>query len=182
MQTPQTHPQSAPTAAQIWSASDRMTRLVIENLEPELWLAKPPGNTRPIAAIVTHMHNVRAKWIRLSAPHLGVPAQLNRARITPQQAQTALAESAALCARMLTEALSGDGKIQHFRRDALAKPWPVAGSGGLQMLSYMLTHEAHHRGQICMIAHQLGCPLPGKVTASLWNWDGIGRLPESFGG
>jgi uncharacterized damage-inducible protein DinB len=169
-------------SGRILAASDRMTRLVIENLEPALWLAKPPGNTRPIAAIVTHMHNVRAKWIRLSAPHLGVPAQLNRARITAQQAQAALAESAALCGRMLAEAMSGNGEMRYFRRDALAKPWPVAGAGGLQMLGYMITHEAHHRGQICMIAHQLGHPLPGKVTAKIWNWDGIARSPESLRG
>ena len=182
MQTPQAHTSFAPAAAQIWLASDRMTQLVIEHLDPALWQAKPPGYTRPIAAIVTHMHNVRAKWIRLSAPHLGVPAQLNRARITPQQAQAALAESAALCGRMLTDAMSGDGEVQYFRRDALAKAWRVAGSGGLQMLSYMLTHEAHHRGQICMIAHQLGCPLPGKVTARLWNWDALegGVIPQGL--
>jgi uncharacterized damage-inducible protein DinB len=159
-----------------------MTQLVIENCDATIWQAKPPGNTRPVAAVVTHMHNVRAKWMRLSAPHLGVPGQLNRARITPQQAQTALAESAALCAQMLTEALSGDGKIQRFRRDALARPWPMTDAGALQMLCYMLTHEAHHRGQICMLAHQLGGPLPKRVTAKLWDWDGIGRLPESLRG
>ena len=53
----QVHP--APTAAQIWAASDRMTRLVIEHLALDIWQAKPPGNTRPISIIVTHMHNVR---------------------------------------------------------------------------------------------------------------------------
>ncbi len=182
MQTPQAHTSLVPAAAQIWAASDRMTQLVIEHLDPDLWQAKPPGNLRTIAAIVTHMHNVRAKWIRLSAPYLGVPAQLNRSRITPQQARAALAESAAICARMLAEGLSGDGKIPHFRRDALAKPWPVAGAGGLQMLSYMLTHEAHHRGQICMVAHQFGQPLPGKVTAKLWNWDELVQLGGSLSG
>jgi uncharacterized damage-inducible protein DinB len=176
MHMPETHVQLAPTAAQVWAASDRMTQFVIEHLDPALWQAEPPGNTRPIAAIVTHTHNVRAKWIRLSAPHLGVPEQLHRARITPQQAQVALAESATLCAQMLSEALSGDGKIQYFRRDALARPWPATEAGTLQMLSYMLTHEAHHRGQICMVAHQLGAPLPGKLTARLWNWDQLAKI------
>lgn len=178
MRSPQLEKRFASVTAEIWLASDRMTQLAIEHLDSAIWQAKPPGNTRPIAAIVTHMHNVRAKWIRLSAPHLGVPAQLNRARVTPLEAQAALAESATICARMLAEALSGDGTIQHFRRDALAKPWPVAGSGGLQMLSYMLTHEAHHRGQICMIAHQLGRPLAGKLTAKLWNWDQPAKIPK----
>jgi hypothetical protein len=24
------------------------------------------------------------------------------------------------------------------------------------------SHDAHHRGQVCMLAHQLGFPLPAK--------------------
>jgi uncharacterized damage-inducible protein DinB len=39
------------------------------------------------------------------------------------------------------------------------------------MLCYMLTHEAHHRGQVCMLAHQLGSPLSGQLTSDLWNWE-----------
>src|SRR4051812_20789429 len=31
--------------------------------------------TRTIAAIFVHMHHVRRKWIRLSAPHLPLPAE-----------------------------------------------------------------------------------------------------------
>jgi hypothetical protein len=34
-----------------------------------------------------HMHNVRCKWVRLTAPGLEVPAQLNRTRCTPQHAR-----------------------------------------------------------------------------------------------
>ena len=39
------------------------------------------------------------------------------------------------------------------------------------MLCYMLCHEAHHRGQVCMLAHQLGFPLPNKVKSGMWNWE-----------
>src|ERR1017187_9702109 len=89
------------------------------------------------------MHNVRSKWVRLTAPHLKVPRQLNRAHCTPQQAREGLAESAARCAEMLAEALGGSGgRVEKFRRDGWAPPWPV----GLEMLCYMLSHEAHHRG------------------------------------
>ena len=115
------------------------------------------------------MHNVRTKWIRLSAPHLSVPAQLNRARCTPQQARTALAESAARCAQMLAEALDGSQRVEKFWRDGFARPWPP----GPEMLCYMISHEAHHRGQICMLAHQLGFPLLSKITAQMWSWDGL---------
>ena len=156
-------------AVRIFAANERMNQLLIEQLHPSAWLAKPPGNTRPIAAIFTHMHNVRTKWIRLTAPHLKVPAQLQRARCTPRQASAALTRSALLCAEMLQEALSGapDSRIKMFHRDGWASAWPP----GPEMLCYMLSHEAHHRGQVCMLAHQLGFPLPMSVTSHLWNWE-----------
>jgi uncharacterized damage-inducible protein DinB len=160
------------TAIQTFAANDRINQLLIERLDPAAWRAalpaKPHGNVRTIAAIFTHMHNVRTKWIRLTAPHLKVPPQLNRAHCTPQQASAGLAESAARCAEMLAEALDGrTGRIETFHRDGWAQPWPV----GVEMLCYMLSHEAHHRGQVCMLAHQLGFPLPNKLTSEMWNWE-----------
>jgi uncharacterized damage-inducible protein DinB len=100
---------------------------------------------------------------------LKVPAQLNRTHCTPQQAREALAESAAQCEQMLADVDAG--RIQQFVRDGWAKPWP-AGPGMLtEMLSYMLAHEAHHRGQVSTLAHQLGHPLSGAVTSNMWNWE-----------
>jgi len=154
-----------------------MNQALIEHLDPVAWRAKPPGNAgagrvRPIAAIFTHVHNVRAKWVRLTAPHLGVPALLNRAHCTPQQACAALAASAASCGEMLAEALGNDEgsegrRVETFHRDGWARPWPA----GAEMLCYMVAHEAHHRGQVCTLAHQLGFPLPVAVTSGIWDWE-----------
>ena len=156
------------SATQMFAANERMNQMLIEHLDPRAWKAKPPGKTRPVAAIFTHVHNVRTKWIRLTAPHLKVPRQLNRTHCTPQQARAALAESATRCTEMLAEALGDNaGRIKKFRRDGWAKPWPV----GMEMLCYMLAHEAHHRGQVCMLAHQVGFPLPINITSGLWNWE-----------
>src|SRR5258708_1266524 len=47
----------------------------------------------------------------------------------------------------------------------------VAAKASLEMLCYMLSHEAHHRGQMCMLAHQFGFPLPIEVTSRMWNWE-----------
>ena len=105
--------------------------------------------------------------MRLTAPHLKVPRQLNRSSSTPKQARAGLAESAARCEEMLAEALGEGGRIRKFRRDGWAKPWRV----GPEMLCYMLAHGAHHRGQVCMVANQLGFKLPNKVTADMWNWE-----------
>jgi uncharacterized damage-inducible protein DinB len=155
-------------AVKIFAANERMNQILIRHLDPEAWRAKTAGNVRTVAAIFTHMHNVRTKWIRLTAPHLKAPQQLNRMNCTQQQASAGLAESAARCEEMLAEALSeSGGRIKSFLRDGWARRLPA----GPEMLCYMVAHEAHHRGQVCMIAHQLGFKLPGKVTSELWNWE-----------
>jgi uncharacterized damage-inducible protein DinB len=154
-------------AVQIFAANERINQMLIEHLDPAAWTAKPPGKVRNIAAIFTHVHNVRCKWVRLTAPHLKVPRQLNRANCTTRQARAGLAESAARCAEMLAEGFGGGGRVEMFCRDGWAKPWPI----GPDMLCYMLSHEAHHRGQVCMLAHQLGFRLPNKVTSGMWSWE-----------
>jgi uncharacterized damage-inducible protein DinB len=164
---PKVRTQLGRTAVQIFAANERMNQVLIEHLDPAAWSAKPPGKVRTIAAIFTHMHNVRCKWVRLTAPHLKVPRQLNRTQCTPQQAHAGLAVSATRCAEMLAEALGGGGRIETFRRDGWARPWPV----GVEMLCYMLAHEAHHRGQVLMLAHQMGFPLPIEVGSGMWNWE-----------
>jgi uncharacterized damage-inducible protein DinB len=165
-------------AVHIFAANERMNQMLLEHLDAAAWRAKPPGGVRAIAAVFTHMHNVRTKWIRLNAPHLKVPAQLKRADCTLAQARAALAESAARCEQMLAEALGGAGTIAVFRRDGWAKPWPV----GPEMLCYMLMHEAHHRGQAMMLAHQLGFPLPVAVMSALWNWERLWKERGATGG
>lgn len=152
-----------------YAVNDRLNQLLLENLHPDAWRAKPPGGkARTIGAIFTHMHNMRRKWLRLSAPHLKLPAQLDRTRCTQRQARAALAESALRCSEMLAEALDRQaGRVRLFLRDGWAKPWPA----GAAMFTYMVAHDAHHRGQVCMLAHQLGFPLPIKAAYGMWCWE-----------
>lgn len=149
--------------------NDAMNQLILANLDPRAWRAKPPGHSaRTIAAIFAHVHNIRRKWLRLSAPHLKSPAPLDRSRCTQRQASATLTRSSELCSKMLAEAFSGPGsRITQFRRDGWARPWPA----GAAMFTYMLTHEAHHRGQVCLLAHQLGFPLPPKAAYGIWTWE-----------
>jgi uncharacterized damage-inducible protein DinB len=162
-----------------YAVNERMNQLVLEYVDPRAWRAQLPGSKRrTIASIFAHVHNVRCKWLRLSAPHLKPPPRLDRSRITQQQAKKALAKSAALCSQMLAEAFAPQGRVKKFHRDGWARPWKP----GASMFAYMIVHEAHHRGQVCMLAHQLGYKLPAKATSEMWGWEklwkecGFGRL------
>lgn len=152
---------------EIWAANERMNQLILADLDAHAWRAKLPGrNVRTIAAIFTHVHNIRRKWLRLSAPHLKLPKDLDRSRATQKQVRTAFAESGKRCSGMLAHALSANpARITKFHRDGWAPSWPA----GPTMLVYMFAHEAHHRGQVLMLAHQLGFPLPAAYR--IWNWE-----------
>jgi uncharacterized damage-inducible protein DinB len=163
-----------------WAVNERINQILLEHLDARAWRAKPPaGKGRTIAAIITHVHNVRRKWLRLTAPRLKLPAELERSRCTQRQAQAALAESGRRCSEMLADALGG-GRVRKFRRDGWLPSWPAGGT----MFAYMLAHEAHHRGQVLQLAHQLGFPLSGAAASQLWRWEklwkecGFGTRPR----
>ena len=150
-----------------YRANERMNQIVLRHLDPGAWRAKLPGiKGRTIADIFSHVHNIRRKWLRLSAPLVKLPVTLDRNRCTQEQAGVALEESAARCCEMIAEALR-EPESAKFHRDGWAKPWPADAS----MVGYMIAHDAHHRGQVCMLAHQLGFPLPDKCTSAMWAWE-----------
>jgi uncharacterized damage-inducible protein DinB len=140
-----------------FNTNNRINQYLIDNLPPGAWKAKPvDGKGRTIGAIVAHMHNVRVMWLK-AAKAAEVPEQLDRATVTPGQAVRALESRGALCA-VMSQALSSDGRVKGFRPD-------VAG-----FLAYLIAHDAHHRGQIAMLARQVGHPLPQKAMFAMWEW------------
>ena len=154
-----------------YAVNESMNQIVLEHLAPAAWRAKLTGQGRTIAAIFAHVHNVRRKWLRLSAgAGFKLPAQLHFARCSQEEARSALAESGARCCEMLTAALvESPPRITQFLSDGWVRPWPA----GASMAAYMIAHDAHHRGQVCMLAHQLGYPLPVKCGAGIWKWETI---------
>jgi uncharacterized damage-inducible protein DinB len=137
--------------------NDRINLYLIENLPEAAWRAEPPdGKGRDVASIVAHMHNVRVMWLKATKGK--VPEQLDRHRVTPPQAGKALEQSRAALKEVLQASLKADGRIKGFRPD-------VAGFFG-----YLIAHDAHHRGQITMLARQVGHPIPQKATFGMWEW------------
>jgi len=151
-------PFSLPQALLIaFDTNDRINHYLLDNLPAEAWRAEPPGNKgRDVAAVVAHMHNVRVMWLKATKGK--VPQQLDRFTVTPAQAKKALEASRAALHQVLEASLASGGHIKSFRPD-------VAGFFG-----YLIAHDAHHRGQITMLARQAGHPIPQKATFGMWEW------------
>ena len=142
-----------------YATNDNITRYLIENLDPKAWRAEPPGGKgRTIAAVVAHIHNVRVMWLKVINKDGPNPEQLDRLTVTPRQALTGLAESGQHISRVIAAALAGDGRVKYFKPD-------VAG-----FIGYVISHDAHHRGQISMLARQAGYPIPQKAMFGMWEW------------
>ena len=164
-------PKSAPVPFSLPSAlllafdtNDRINQYLLENLPTAAWNAEPlDGKGRTIAAIVAHMHNVRVMWLKAAAKGSRIPDQLDRHTVTVAQAKKASDQSREALAAVLKTALECDGRIKGFKPD-------VAGFFG-----YLIAHDAHHRGQICMLARQVGQPLPQKAMFGMWEWGTRGK-------
>ncbi len=141
---------------QAYAAHDRINHYLLENLPAEAWDAKPEAG-RTIAAIVAHMHNVRVMWLK-AAKVEHIPAQLDRHTVTREQALAGLAESRDGILRLLGSALATTGKVKNSPPDAA------------HFLAYQIAHDAHHRGQICMLARQLGHKLPQQAEFGMWEF------------
>ena len=148
-----------------FKTNDLINRYLLENLPEAAWGAEPPdGKGRTVAAIVAHMHNVRMMWLKAAAKGSKIPDQLDRTSVTPTQAAKALELSEKALSAVLKSALESDGRVKGFRPD-------VAG-----FLGYLIAHDAHHRGQICMLARQVGHPLPQKAMFGMWEWGTRGKV------
>ncbi len=148
-----------------FDTNDRINVYMIENLPMQAWRAEPPaGKGRTVAAIVAHLHNVRVMWLKATAKGSEIPEQLDRTRVTPVQAVRALEQSREALSAVLKSALQSGGRVKGFRPD-------VAGFFG-----YLIAHDAHHRGQICMLARQIGHPLPQKAMFGMWEWNTRGKV------
>ena len=147
-----------------FETNDRINQYMIENLPAEAWRAEPPeGKGRTIAAITAHMHNVRVMWLKAAAKESKIPEQLDKEKVTPEKASKALEQSKTALLDVLHSSLDKDGRIKGFRPD-------VAG-----FFAYLIAHDAHHRGQICMLARQAGHALPQKAMFGMWEWGSRGK-------
>jgi len=141
------------------ATNNRINTFLIQNIPDKAWREKPPGGKgRDIASMVAHIHNVRLMWLKSAAANAPMPKKLEGEDFTKDAAIAALEVSRQAMEEVLGASLRTDGRIKGFK--------PDAGS----FLAYLLAHDAHHRGQISMLARHLGHPISKSAMFGLWEW------------
>ncbi len=157
------------TILDTWRTNNRVTVFLVEHLPPRLWAAAVPGAPRrTIRMIAGHLHNARCMWIKTLGQDLGVavPQRVDRRRVGRKELVPALGRSSRGILRLLTLGCERGGKIP----PAATYVWRNLPLDVGHVLAYFVAHEAHHRGQIVLVARELGYRLPPAVTGGLWQW------------
>jgi uncharacterized damage-inducible protein DinB len=157
------------TILDTWRTNNRVTAFLIEHLPPSLWVAPVPGAPRrTIRMIAGHLHNSRCMWIRTLGQELGIPVprSVDRRRAGRVELVRALNRSSRSILRLLALGCEHGGMIPR----ASTYIWRNLPLDVGHVLAYLVAHEAHHRGQIVLVARALGHRLPSEVTEGLWQW------------
>jgi uncharacterized damage-inducible protein DinB len=152
-----------------WRTNNRVTRQLIEHLPPALWdLPVPGAPQRTIRAIAAHLHNARCMWVKTLGREHGItaPARVDHRRVMPRQLVAALKRSSAGIEALLELGLASEGRVPPSR----GYVWRNLSLDVGHVLTYFVAHEAHHRGQIVLVARQTGHRLPRTATGELWQW------------
>jgi uncharacterized damage-inducible protein DinB len=159
-------PENARQLIAAWRTNHRVTAYLIENLPPELWSKAIPGSPRrTVRMLAAHIHNARCMWIKMIGARHGIvaPALVDGRSVRPAELKRALERSNKGFIELIRLGVARGGTIP-------PSAWQNFPTDLLHFLTYFVAHEAHHRGQLCMLARQLGHRLPKDVTAGLWQW------------
>ena len=141
-----------------FAQSGRVTEYFVTVVPRRLWYLSPPGgHGRTIAAMVAHIHGVRKTFAKMG----GAPATppLDRMRVTPAEARRALHRINTTLTVMFTASLEqGKARIKGMPRRSV------------NMMTYLVEHDAHHRGQIMLRARELGHAFSGEDVMRIWGW------------
>jgi uncharacterized damage-inducible protein DinB len=159
-------PQTGEELIAAWRTNHRVTAFLIENLPAEMWAKTVPGSPRrTVRMIVAHIHNARCMWIKMIGAQHGVkvPKSVDGRSVRPPQLLRALERSSEGMVELIKLGVARGGAVP-------PSAWQNFPTDLVHFLSYFVSHEGHHRGQLVMLARQLGHRLPAEVTAGLWQW------------
>ncbi|HWJ90384.1 MAG TPA: DinB family protein [Flavisolibacter sp.] len=147
-----------------WNTGNKINLMLVANTSADgLQKTLSTRGGRTVAEQLLHMHSVRMQWLETSAKELfnnyrsngkdaGADATALSARFT---------ESGKAIEQFIGESWDNGGKVSGFRK------------GLIPFIAYLLSHEAHHRGNILLTLKQSGIKLPDALKWGIWEWNKV---------
>ena len=162
----------------VWRTNARATALLVGGLPREIWTSAVPGAwRRTVRALAAHLHNTRCMWLKMlgggtKGHGVAIPKNVDARRVAQRDLLAALSRSAEAYVKLMEVGIARGGEVpkaawQNFPPDLES------------FTAYMVAHEAHHRGQLCLVARQLGRRLPPEITGGIWGWRRLARADSA---
>ena len=143
-----------------WHINNRVNLYLLDAIPPDaLKSMLPSARTRTVARMFVHIHHVRVWRLESAMPLLlsGVEKFGKTEVPGKQQLRRALEQSGEAMAQLITVGLE-TGKVKGY------KPHPIG------FLGYLISHEAYHRGEICIALTESGHKLDEAILYGQWDW------------
>ena len=142
-----------------WGMSNEANLYLLKEIPAKCLKDSYSPRTRTVGGQFAHMHNVRLRWLKHAAPALvGKAEAFPRGAVpTKKQLQDALRASEKLVARFLEESATS-GRVQRWNGSPAT------------FLSYLVAHEAHHRGLAMVAMRMSGRKLSQETVYGQWQW------------
>lgn len=148
-------PQAAADVLSAWRTHNSIQLQLIQSLERKQVPAQAPGTRgRDVANQLLHCHQVRLGWLfffehgrRPKPEELELPDKPTKAKL-----KSAFTKSGKAVEQFLERALRGEAKVH------------MHGKSPTRWFTYLVSHEAHHRGAIALTLKLAGQKLPDEVA------------------
>ena len=92
------------------------------------------------------------------------PKPVDRRQVSRATLLQALKRSNEIIIELLNVGIKDEGVLN------IKVPWANIPSDVAHFMTYLVAYEAHHWGQIVIVARELGHRLPADVTNGIWQW------------
>ncbi len=143
-----------------WLINTRINLYLLDAIPEEYLSDALASKGRKVGEQFAHINNVRLMWVKESYPE----ALINMVKVEKEKAndknwlREALIKSSIGVSFLIDDAAANGGRVKGF------KPHVTA------FVTYLSSHEAHHRSQIILALKQSGHPVEKKILFGIWEF------------
>jgi uncharacterized damage-inducible protein DinB len=147
-----------------WRTNNKVSLLFIELIDDEgmkKTLSHRGGRT--VYEQLVHLNNVRTQWLHVVDKRIAINHKsIEKGKPYDRDAlYEAFEDSSKGIEDFIQASWEKGGKVNSFRK------------GLIPFISYLIAHEAHHRGNMLLTLKECGMKIPDEMKWDIWDWNKI---------